>query len=130
MKLFEFFSVTSIRDHDPRLGHDKDSQTEREHMFNEVFWHILDHDDLHKKYFMPIAQEIYKAHKKGNVDMKKYTECWMPMVKEGCLDYHKKHKMPQNPNKLFDKEFREELCKHIGEKHIEDIKKDEYKLGD
>jgi|APGre2960657404_1045060.scaffolds.fasta_scaffold00572_2 hypothetical protein len=130
MKLFEFFSVASVKDHDPRLDHDKDSQTEREKLANELFWYILDHDDIHKKHVMPIAQDIARAKKKGNVDMKKYTECWMPMVEEACLEFHKEEKMPHNPRKLFDREFREELCKRLAEKYVEDIKKDRYKLGD
>jgi hypothetical protein len=97
----------------------------------DVYWHILDHDDIHKKHFLPIAREMskkFKSTKKLNRD--EYTECWMPMVKEGCLDYYKEHKLKGHPRKVFDKEFCKEMCHKLAERYIEDIRKDEYKFGD
>ena len=130
MKLYEFFSVPSIEKDEQGKGEAKSDET-REKLANDVYWHILDHDDIHKKHFLPIAREMskkFKSTKKLNRD--EYTECWMPMVKEGCLDYHKEHKMKGHPGKVFDKEFCKEMCHKLAERYIEDIRKDEYKLGD
>jgi hypothetical protein len=129
MLLKEFFSVPSVKDNDPRLGFDKDSKTEKEKLSNEIFWYILDHDKLHKKHFMPIAQDMHEAIKSGKLDRNKYTECWMPMVREGCLDYHEEKKMAGNPKKMFDEDFCKEICEKLAEQYIEDIRKGEYKLG-
>ncbi len=130
MLLKEFFSVPSIKDNDPSLGFNKkDSESEREKLANDVFWFILDHDKLHKKYFFPLAQEIYETNKRKKLDKTKYVECWMPMVEEGCMEYHHEKKLKGNPKKLFDEEFCKEMCQRLAEQHVEDICKGEYKLG-
>ncbi len=127
MLLKEFFSVPSIEKHqDDSKGKDKD----KAQLANDVYWFILDHDRLHKQHFIPIAQEIYsKVKRKQELDQEHYTECWMPMVEQGCSDYYTKNKMKGNIKKLFDEDFRKELCQKIAERHLEDIKKGEYKLG-
>ena len=90
MLLQEFFSVPSIEKHqDGSLNKDKD----RAKLANDVFWFILDHDRLHKQHFIPIAQEIYRqVAAKKPVDHEKYTECWMPMVEQGCSEFYDKIK--------------------------------------
>jgi hypothetical protein len=67
---------------------------------------------------------------KKSIDRKRYTECWMPMVKEGCSDFYKEKKMTGKLEKIFNNEFRETLCKRLAHRHIEDISKNLYKLGD
>jgi hypothetical protein len=130
MKLYEFFSVPSVeKDEEHQL--DDQSKTNREKLANDLFWYMLDHDDLHKKHFIPIAQKINRELKSGKkIDREEYTECWMPMVKEGCLEFHKEHKMKGDPKKLFDKEICKGLCHRLAEKHLEDLEKKSYKLGD
>jgi hypothetical protein len=130
MKLYEFFSVASVKDHDPHLDQDtSSSKEEKENLANDVFWFILDHDKLHKTHFLPIAQEVYNGSKKGTIDRKEYTECWMPMVESGCMEFYKKQKMSGSPRKIFSKEFCENLCQRLADKHIDEIIKGEYKLG-
>lgn len=130
MKLYEFFSVPSIeKDAEGTSKHTSDET--REKLANDVYWYILDHDDLHKKHFLPIAREMaqqYNATKKLNRD--EYTECWMPMVREGCMDFHKEHKMKGHPSKIFNSDFCKEMCHRLAERYIADIRKSEYKLGD
>jgi hypothetical protein len=131
MKLYEFFSVPSIgKDGDGNETYGHDTKAERQRLANDIYWFILDHDHLHKKHFFPIAQEIYELHKANkDIDRKKYTECWMPMVKEGCMAFYKEEKLKGDPKKLFDKEFCKSICERIAERHIKDITKGEYKLG-
>lgn len=104
---------------------------EREKVANELFWYILDNDDIHKKHFIPIAKQIQRDLKsKGKIDRKDFIDCWMPMVEAGCLEFHKDKQMPGNPRKVFDREFREGLCQRFSDQHLEDIKKKKYNLGD
>lgn len=130
MKLYEFFSVPALSDSDHE-DHTKDKEAEKEKLANDVFWYILDHDQLHKKYFFPIATEINNSIKEEkDLDRKKFTECWMPMVKEGCMRFYKERRLLGNPKKIFDKEFLEHVCKRIADRHIKDISEGQYNLGD
>lgn len=130
MKLYEFFSVPSL-EKDEEGQFEKMSAENREQIANDVFWDILDNDTLHKKYFIPIARDIHNELKKSKkVDRDAIRPKWMPMVKEGCLAFHKKHKMKGNPAKIFDKEFCKGLCERLSDKFLDDIKKDAFKLGD
>ena len=130
MKLYEFFSVTSV---DPEREDNKGKLDDenREKIANDLFWFILDHDRLHKEHFLPIARDIHRQYKKNKkVDRADFTECWMPMVREACLEFHKEHQMKGNPKSVFDKEFCKGVCERLAEKHIDDITKNRYKLGD
>lgn len=130
MKLYEFFSVSSISDSKDNK-HPKDKDGEREQLANDLYWYILDNDRLHKNHFFPIAQEIYAQVKEDKeIDRKKYTECWMPMVKEGALMFYKHMRLSGNPKKIFDKEMCEHICKRIAERHIKDIAEGQYNFGD
>lgn len=129
MKLYEFFSVPSL-EQDKENQLEKMSNENREQIANEVYWFILDHDKLHKEHFIPIARDIAKELKVNKkVDRDAVRSKWMPMVKEGCLEFHKKHKMKGNPSKIFDKEFCKGLCERLSDKYIDDIRKGEYDLG-
>jgi hypothetical protein len=130
MKLYEFFSVPSLeKDEDGQL--EKMTGSNREKLSDELFWYILDNDKIHKEHFVPIAQKVGRELKaKKKIDRDAFRECWMPMVEAGCMEFHKEHKMQGRPSKLFDKEFCKGLCERLADKHLEDIRKGEYKLGD
>jgi hypothetical protein len=130
MKLYEFFSVPSLGDSENK-DHTNDKDGEREQLANDLYWYILDNDHLHKKHFFPIAHEINAQVKKDkDIDKKKYTECWLPMVKEGALMFYKQMQLKGNPKKIFDKEMCEHICKRIAERHLKDIAEGQYDLGD
>jgi hypothetical protein len=130
MKLYEFFSVPSI-EKDEEGQSEKMSDENREQLANDLYWYILDHDKLHKEHFIPIAQKINRDLKsKKKIDRDALRLEWMPMVEAGCLAFHKEHKMQGRPSKLFDKEFCKELCERLSDNYLEDIRKDEYKLGE
>lgn len=129
MKLFEFFSVPELKDEDHK-DHSHDTKAEREHLANDVFWYILDNDRLHKEYFIPIARKMVEELKKTkDIDRQKYTECWMPMVESGCLEYYKENDLQGNPKKIFDQDFCKSICERLAEQNIEDVRKGEYNLG-
>ena len=118
MLLNEFFGKAET----PKLD-DKDKFEENQ-LQDDVFEYIINQDDLHKKYVMPIAKEIYASKSK-----ERDPKVWLPLVNKGCLKFYKERNMSEDPNDVFDKELRRELCHRFAEHFHEDILKDEYKLG-
>ena len=94
MKLYEFFSVPDGSNTDKEaLNKSHKTETEREKLASDVYWFILDHDRLHKEHFLPMAMKMHEDFKKNKkLDREKYTECWQPMVEDGCLEFFKKNK--------------------------------------
>lgn len=96
---------------------------------DDLFWFILDHDKLHKDYFLPLAQKIKKSHNENKFDKKSCIKEFMPMVNKGCIEYYSKKKLTGKLGKLFPKEVREDLCEKLFDHYYEDILKDSYSLG-
>ena len=100
-----------------------------EKLNNELFWFILDHDKLHKDYFMPLAKKIKHQHKNEDFEKEALVQEFMPMVEKGCKEYYAKNKMSGRLGKLFPKELREEMCERLYDHYCDDILQDTYKLG-
>lgn len=96
---------------------------------NDLFWYILDHDKLHKDYFLPLAQKIKRRKNEGQLDKENCIMEFMPMVEKGCMEYYKHKKLNGKLGKLFPKQLREELCEKLFDHYQEDIIKDCYSLG-
>ena len=126
MKLYEFFGNMNL-DLDQNKTSDPHASTKEEEnqLCDDVFWYIIDDDELHKKMFMPIAKEIKKNGKLDAGDWK----AWAPMVNKGCMNYWKEKKMEKHPGDAFPKQMRKDLCKRLEDHYRKDIFKDEYKLG-
>lgn len=118
MKLFEFFSKNL--DIKP-----SEQEKSREFDKDELFFYILDNDDLHKKHFFKNAKRLKKADECPREMM---LECWMPMVEEGCQRFSEKKKLFGSFKKLFDQDLRENLCERLHEHYFEDIKKGVYEI--
>jgi hypothetical protein len=128
MKLFEFFGQQEL---DFYRSHPDDKKTdnrkeEQANLANEIFFHIIDHDKLHKKHFFDIARHVKEAHGKDDGHDPKY---WMEMVKDGCVDFFHTHKMKGDIKELFNKDIRKELCQRLADHYHKDIAKDQYTLG-
>ena len=130
MKLYEFFNVPVDKKEKqfPDFGKPK-TQEEKAKLADELFWYIVDHDDLHKEFVMPFAREIKGQITASNFNRDRWTKYWMPMVNKGCKLFYKRQKLKDNPDKLFDDELKDELCKRLGEKFIDDVKDDQYYVG-
>jgi len=130
MKLFEFFGNIN---HDVDRDKDRDSQAltkEEEQEFSDnVFWYIIDEDDLHKKYFLPIAKDLKKKYDDTTDDDSVDWKVWLPIVNAGCTKYYKDHKIDKHPKDAFQQKFRMELCKRLEDHFHQDIAKGEYNLG-
>lgn len=105
---------------------DKDKSSEQG---DDLFWYILDHDKLHKDYFLPLAQKIKKHHQESKFDKSKYVKEFMPMVNKGCVEYYNKKDLTGKLGKLFPKKLREELCEKLFDHYYEDVIKGQYNLG-
>lgn len=103
----------------------KVTEKNNQNISDDLFWYILDHDQLHKDYFFPIAKKIKKS---GGCDADKVTEIFMPMVIKGCKEYYSKNKMTEKISKCFPKSMREEICQKLYDHYHDDILKGRYKL--
>lgn len=121
MKLYEFFgSNLEMKSHDPTVM----DREEKQKLLQEIFYYMIDHDLLHKKYFIEIARQIHK-----NPTKEHSPKIWLPMINRSCMEFYRKMKMEGDPVKLFDKEFRKELCHKAADHYHKDIMKGEYNLG-
>lgn len=123
MLLNEFFGRLNIKNDKPSKNEENDKLQETQ-MLEDILEYIINDDNLHKKVFFPIAEEI------GNKPTAEHTpEVWMPLANKGCMKFYHKFDLKENPTKLFSKEFRESLCTRLSEHYNSDILKGMYQLG-
>ena len=128
MKLYEFFgSMTHDVNEKAEKDPNKMNKEDEEQLADDVFWFIVDDDDLHKKYFMPIARELKKTL--GDDSYTHDYKVWKPMTTAGCIKYYEENDVPGNPKETFNKKFRIDLCKRLSDHFHKDIVKGEYDLG-
>ena len=123
MLLNEFFGKTI--DINKELSKNSDDKE----MHDDLFWYILDHDKLHKDYALPIAKKMKQQSMKEELDKEQCIKEFLPMVNKGCMEYYQHKKMKNNPDKVFSKELRKEICEKLFNHFREDVDKDAYKLG-
>ncbi len=123
MRLMEFFGKP--------INVQKENEKDREEdkHGDDLFWYIVDHNKLHKDYFLPIAEYVHKAHKKGNLDKQEVVNKFRPMVEKGCMEYYHQNGLKERIGKLFPKDLRDDLCERLYDFYYEDIIKGAYKLG-
>jgi len=123
MKLFEFFGTLGL-DNPSNEEKKEDHQLSLEqesHLKNDLFFYILDHDDLHRRQFHDIAETVIK-------DKDSKPAVWLPLVNKGCMEFYRHHKMNQDPKDIFHKELRDEICHMLDDHYRKDILKGEYHL--
>jgi methionyl-tRNA synthetase len=121
MKLYEFFgSKLDMKGSDPS-DHD---QEEKKKLMQDIFYYIIDHDDIHKSHFLEVARQVHKNPAKEH-----HPKIWLPMVNKACMEYYKEMKLEGNPTELFDKKSRGDLCKKCADHYHKDILMGEYNLG-
>jgi len=125
MLLKEFFGPAI------NIGKNDNKEKERTHdEHNDLFYYFLDHDKLHKDFFIPIGKKMAMDYKSGNINKKKYQEAFRPMVEKGCMEYYHKNKLKGQPAKHFPKELRDDLCERLCDHYLEAVKKNEFQLDD
>lgn len=105
----------------------KDSNEQE--MQDDLFWYILDHDKLHKDYFLPLAKKMKQRSVKEELDKEQCVMEFLPMVQKGCMEYYQHKKMKGRPEKVFPKDLQKEICEKLFDHFREDVVKDKYKLG-
>lgn len=132
MNLYEFFGVPTYEENkdDPKSRDRLDSrkQQDEEKLENDLYWFILDDDQLHKEYFIPLAHEINKKIKSKDFDRSEYIKRWAPMINKGCMKFYDQQEMTEHPKDIFSKDLRKSLCQRISDQSITDIEKGEYNL--
>lgn len=116
MKLYEFFGSFNVSGNDPR-DTNKDgklSKEEQEQFKNDLFFSMIDNDDIHKKHFYEVSETILKEKECSR-------DVWMPVVKRGCMEYYREKQLKQDPKDLFSKEIQEELCQMLDDHYRKDI---------
>ena len=127
MKLYEFFGHQNL---DFYKGSDQDNaheekKEENTQMADDLFWYIVDHDDLHKEHFFEKGNKIKAEHKN---DESHNPKIWEDMAKKGCVEFFHHHKMKGDIKELFDKDLIEELCQRLADHYHKDIIGGSYKL--
>lgn len=128
MKLFEFFGKMSF-DKDEERDTFSLSKEEEENLEDALFSYILEDDDLHKKYFMPIAKSLKARYHDHSDDASKDWKQWLPMVNKGCIKYFEENDVPGDPKDTFNQKLRKALCQRFEIHYRTDIMNDEYNLG-
>ena len=115
MLLYEFFG--NITKHDKSTDSvDTIQHEENKQLADDVFWFMLDDDLLHKKYVMPLLNKLA-----DNIELATEYKTWMQIVKIGCIKYFKEQSINGSPYDTFNKEFRMDLCKRLGEHFREEL---------
>ena len=123
MLLNEFFGRLNIKN-DKLSKNEENDKLQETQMLEDILEYIINDDNLHKKVFFPIAEEI------GNKPTDEHTpKVWMPLANKGCMKFYHKFDLKEDPVKLFSKEFRESLCTRLSEHYNGDILKGLYQLG-
>jgi hypothetical protein len=123
MLLNEFFG--KALDLNKESAKDNNDQSMR----NELFWFLIDHNKLHKDFFIPVAKKIKRLYNSNNIDKEQCIKEFGPMVKKGCMEFYHHKKMKTNPDKEFTNELKKELCEKLFDFYKDDIIKDRYQLG-
>ena len=131
MKLYEFFGAPTNKEesNDMRDNMSGKTQADDDKLADDVYWFILDDDELHKEMFLPLAKEIAAKQKEDDFDHGKYAKKWLPMVNKGCIKYYKKSEHTEDPRDLFTKAMRKGICQRLADQHHTDIEKGEYNPG-
>lgn len=137
MNLYEFFSKPNVEktDQDTVDGYDPTKIENTDRLENDLYFHILDDNYLHKKYFLPLATEVKRAHKSKKFKHNDFVAKWMPMVNAGCQDFYKNKSVDGDvingdPKEIFNKKLRIRVCRKLAKQFHEDIIADEYQLGE
>ena len=94
---------------------------------NELDLFIMNDEDLYRRRFMPIIENLKRKMKKGIYDDKLAIKLWMYLVDDGAREYVKEFGDPsQDVKDMFPKETRLKVAQIIADREKENIEKGEY----
>ena len=94
---------------------------------NELDSYIMNDEDLYRRRFMPIIENIKRKIRRGIYDHKKVIKLWMYLVDDAAREYVKEFGNPSDDVKdMFPKETRLKVAEIISLREKENIEKGEY----
>lgn len=127
MKLFEFFNVPEKE----KSQVNSQGQRKDEHeLEDELFWYILDHDDLHKQHVLPFVKNIKQQVMDKQYNKDKFKKYLVPMIDKGCDLYYKEEKLSGNPHEMFNKDIKDSVNTRIVDEIISAIEQEAFNIGD
>ena len=94
---------------------------------NELDLYIMNDEELYRRRFMPIIENIKRKIKRGIYDHEKVIKLWMYLVDDAARQYVKEFGDPtQDVKDMFPKETRLKVAQIIADREKENIEKGEY----
>ena len=94
---------------------------------NELDSYIMNNEELYRRRFMPIIENIKRKMKRGIYDHEKVIKMWMYLVDDASRQYVQEFGSPdQDVKDMFPKETRLQVAQVIADREKENIEKGEY----
>ena len=94
---------------------------------NELDLFIMNDEDLYRRRFMPIIENLKRKMKKGIYDDKLAIKLWMYLVDDAAVKYVQEFGTPdQDVKDMFPKETRLQVAQNIADREKENIEQGEY----
>ena len=94
---------------------------------NELDSYIMNNEELYRRRFMPIIENIKRKLRRGIYDHEKVIRLWMYLVDDAAREYIKEFGNPtQDVKDMFPKETRLKVAQVIADREKENIEQGEY----
>ena len=94
---------------------------------NELDSYIMNNEELYRRRFMPIIENIRRKMRRGIYDHTKVIKMWMYLVDDAAREYVKEYgSADQDVKDMFPKETRLKVAQIIADREKENIEKGEY----
>ena len=94
---------------------------------NELDLFVMNNEDLYRKQFMPIIQNLKRKVAKNVYDHEKAKKLWMYLVDAAAKEYVKEFgAQGEDVKDMFPKETRLRVAELIADRELENIKQGEY----
>ena len=94
---------------------------------NELDLYLMNNEELYRRRFMPIIENIKRKIRRGIYDHEKVIKLWMYLVDDAAREYIKEFGTPdQDVKDMFPKETRLKVAQVIADREKENIEKGEY----
>ena len=94
---------------------------------NELDSYIMNNEELYRRRFMPIIENLKRKMRKGIYDDKLAIKLWMYLVDDAAREYLKEFGEPdQDVKDMFPKETRLKVAEVLSLREKENIEKGEY----
>jgi len=94
---------------------------------NELDLYLMNNEELYRRRFMPIIENIKRKIRRGIYDHEKVIKLWMYLVDDAAREYIKEFGTPdQDVKDMFPKETRLKVAQVIADREKENIEQGEY----